>query len=138
MSPRRSRPPQLRAPVLERAENRPGVYRMLGATGLVLYVGKSSRIRTRLLSYFQSARKRRRRDRQSRIVRMAHAIEWEYCHDEFAALLRELRLIKQHRPRFNVALNVDEIPRGWIGVTGGAVPGLRLVLRSDDPQCAVL
>src|SRR5689334_13378236 len=108
-SPRRSRAPQLHAPVasddlrhvaygpapvavrrqlhervVAEVENRPGVYRMLGATGLVLYVGKSSRLRTRLLSYFQSARKRRRRDRQSRIVRMAHAIEWEYCHDEFA------------------------------------------------------
>ncbi|AHG89055.1 Excinuclease ABC C subunit domain protein [Gemmatirosa kalamazoonensis] len=162
-SPRRSRPPQLRAPVASddlrhvaygpapvavrrqlrarvaaEAENRPGVYRMLGATGLVLYVGKSSRLRTRLLSYFQSARKRRRRDRQSRIVRMAHAIEWEYCHDEFAALLRELRLIKQHRPRFNIAMNVDEIRRGWLGLTSGPVPGLRLVLRSDDPEAAVL
>lgn len=129
---------QLRAKVLAEAENRPGVYRVLGATGLVLYVGKSARVRTRLLSYFQAARKRRRRDRQARIVRMAHAIEWEYCHDEFAALLRELRLIKQHRPRFNVAMNVDEIPRGWIGITGGAVPGVRVVHRSDDPGAAVL
>jgi excinuclease UvrABC nuclease subunit len=129
---------QLRARIVAEAENRPGVYRMLGATGLVLYVGKSSRLRTRLLSYFQTARKRKRRDRQARIVRHAHAIEWEYCHDEFAALLRELRLIKQHRPRFNVTMNVDELPRGWIGVTGGPVPGLRLVQRSDDPEATVL
>src|SRR5690349_20948246 len=100
---------QLRARVVAEAENRPGVYRLLGATGLVLYVGKSSRLRTRLLSYFQAARKRKRRDRQARIIRHAHAVEWEYCHDEFAALLRELRLIKQHRPRFNVTMNVDEL-----------------------------
>ena len=39
---------QLRARVVAEAENRPGVYRLLGATGLVLYVGKSSRLRTRL------------------------------------------------------------------------------------------
>src|SRR5207249_2048728 len=68
---------QLRAQVVEQAENRPGVYRMLGTTGLVLYVGKSSRVRTRLLSYFQAARKRRRLDRQARILRMTLAIEWE-------------------------------------------------------------
>src|SRR5207237_7884201 len=90
MSPRRSRPPQLRAlvasddlrhvaygptpatvrkqlraRVIAEAENRPAVYRMLGATGLVLYVGKSRKLRARLLSYFQAARKRRRRDRQA-------------------------------------------------------------------------
>ena len=129
---------QLRARVVAEAENRPGVYRILGATGLVLYVGKSSRLRTRLLSYFQAARRRKRRDRQAKILRMAHAIEWEYCHDEFAALLRELRLIKQHRPRYNVAMNVDELPRGWIGLTAGPVPGLRLVQRSDDPEAVVL
>ncbi len=128
----------LRAHVVEHAENRPGVYRMLGATGLVLYVGKAKRVRTRLLSYFQSARRRSRRDKQARILRMAHAIEWDYTHDEFAALLHELRLIKRHRPRFNVSLNVDEAPRGWIGVTGGDVPGLRLVLRTDDPTATVL
>ena len=128
----------LRAHVVAYAENRPGVYRMLGATGLVLYVGKAKHLRTRLLSYLRAGRKNRRRDKQARILRMAHAVEWEYCHDEFAALLRELRLIKQHRPRFNGAMNVDEFPRGWIGLTGGDVPGLRVVLRSDDPDATVL
>jgi excinuclease UvrABC nuclease subunit len=128
----------LRAHVTANAENRPGVYRMLGATGLVLYVGKAKRLRTRLLSYLVAAKKNRRRDKQARILRMAHAVDWEYCHDEFAALLREFRLIKLHRPRFNVAMNVDEFPRGWVGLTGGDVPGLRVVLRSDDPEATVL
>jgi excinuclease ABC subunit C len=111
---------------------------MLGATGLVLYVGKAKRLRTRLLSYFRAAKKNRRRDKQARILRHAHALDWEYAHSEFAALLRELRLIKQHRPRFNVFMNMDEPPRGWIAVTHGPVPGLRVLLRTDDPEAAVL
>ena len=163
MPRRTSRPPQLRAPVAPEdirhaayaaapaaqrralrarvqaeCEDRPGVYRMLGATGLVLYVGKAKRLRTRLLSYFRAARKNRRRDKQARILRHAHALEWEYAHSEFAALLRELRLIKQYRPRFNVFMNMDEPPRGWIALTQGPVPGLRVVLRTDDPDAAVL
>jgi excinuclease ABC subunit C len=128
----------LRAHVRAEAEDRPGVYRMLGATGLVLYVGKSHRIRTRLLGYLRAGVKNRRRDKQARILRYAHAVEWDYCHSEFAALLRELRLIKQHRPRFNVALNVDEAPRGWLAVTGAPLPGLRVVLRTDDPAAESL
>ena len=128
----------LRARVRAEAEDRPGVYRMLGATGIVLYVGKSHRLRTRLLGYLRAGAKNRRRDKQARILRYAHAVEWEHCHSEFAALLRELRLIKQHRPRFNVALNVDEAPRGWLGLTGGPVPGLRVVLRTDDPDAESL
>ena len=128
----------LRAQVQADCRDLPGVYRMLGATGLVLYVGKAKRLRTRLLSYFRAARKGGRRDKQARILRHAHALEWEYAPDEFAALLREMRLIKRHRPRFNVIMNVDEAPRGWLMVTHGPVPALRMVQRTDDPEAAVL
>jgi excinuclease UvrABC nuclease subunit len=131
----------LLAEVKAGCEDRPGTYRMLGATGLVLYVGKAKRLRTRLLSYFRSAAKNRRRDKQARILRHAHALAWEYAPDEFAALLRELRLIKQHRPRFNVLMNTREAPRGWLALTGGGaghVPALRVVLRSDDPEAVVM
>lgn len=128
----------LRAQVQAECRDLPGVYRMLGATGLVLYVGKAKRLRTRLLSYFRAARQKRRRDKQARILRFAHALEWEYAPDEFAALLREMRLIKQHRPRFNVIMNVDEAPRGWLMLTHGPVPALRMVQRTDDPEAAVL
>lgn len=128
----------LLADVQARCEDRPGVYRMLGATGLVLYVGKAKRMRTRLLSYFRSAKKNRRRDKQARILRHAHALEWEYAPSEFAALLGELRLIKRHRPRFNVLMNTQAAPRGWLALTSGPVPALRVVLRSDAPDATVL
>ncbi len=111
---------------------------MLGATGIVIYVGKAKRLRPRLLSYFRAAQNNRRRDKQARILRHAHAIEWEYAHSEFAALLREMRLIKQYRPRFNILLNTDEAPRGWLALSGGSVPSLRMVLRSDAEDAPVL
>ena len=43
----------LRAHVKKHCEDRPGVYRMHTADGEVLYVGKSKRVRTRLMSYFR-------------------------------------------------------------------------------------
>src|SRR5438477_1184272 len=86
--------------VRESAKDRPGVYRMLSSDGEVVYVGKSKRVRTRLLSYFRCAFPE---EKGARIVREADRIEWEYTPSEFAALLEELRLIKLFRPRFNVA-----------------------------------
>lgn len=45
----------MRAAVRAGAANRPGIYRMLSADGEVVYVGKSKRLRSRLLSYFRCA-----------------------------------------------------------------------------------
>ena len=45
----------MRGVVREGAQDRPGVYRMLSPDGEVVYVGKSKRVRTRLLSYFRCA-----------------------------------------------------------------------------------
>jgi len=115
-------------------EPRPGVYRMLGRDGAVLYVGQSRHLRARPLSYFRA----RGRDRQARILRHAFAIEWEYAPDAFAALLAELRLIKRHRPPFNCEDVADEWPRAYVALTGGAAPALRVVRRTDDPDAAGL
>src|SRR4051812_47427862 len=45
----------LRDEVRRGAVQRAGVYRMLAADGEILYVGKSRRLRTRLLGYFRAA-----------------------------------------------------------------------------------
>ncbi|MBL0938759.1 MAG: GIY-YIG nuclease family protein [Gemmatimonadaceae bacterium] len=126
---------QLRTLVREGVENRPGVYRMIGPTGTVIYVGQSRVLRTRLLSYFRA---KGRRNKAARILRHAFHIEWEYTNTEFGALLRELRLIKQHRPHFNSMMVADDWPRAYVAITGGPVPGVRVVPRSDDPQATAL
>lgn len=125
----------MREMVRATCENRPGVYRMLGPTGNVLYVGQSRVLRTRLLSYFRA---KGRGNKAARILRHAFHIEWEFAHTEFAALLRELRLIKQYRPRFNRMMVTDDWPRGYVALTGGAVPGLRVVPRSDHPSAIAM
>ncbi|TWT67256.1 GIY-YIG nuclease family protein [Allorhodopirellula solitaria] len=77
----------------------PGVYGMFDRTGELIYVGKSSSLRNRLLSYFgQSAAG----EKAGRIIENARAIEWETQPSDFAAQLRELELIRRFIPRFNV------------------------------------
>jgi excinuclease ABC subunit C len=108
---------------------------MIGESGIVLYVGKGRRLRTRLLSYFRA---RGRRNKQARILRHAFRIEWDYTPNEFSALLGELRLIKQYRPAFNATYVDDEWPRAWIAITGGPVPAIRILPRTDDPSAVAL
>jgi len=93
---------RLRQRVRALAENRPGVYRMLSSHGRVLYVGKARRLRARLLTYFRGGDGN---EKAARILEAAHDIRWDYAPSEFAALLGELRLIRQHRPPYNVQMN---------------------------------
>lgn len=103
------------------AQDRPGTYRFLGSEGEVLYVGKSKQLRTRLLSYFRAAWPE---EKGARILWRAARIEWEYHPSEFASLLRELRLIKQLRPRYNWMMKRDARHYCFVKLTPGVAPKL--------------
>jgi excinuclease ABC subunit C len=117
----------LREQVRAGARNLPGTYRMLGGSGEILYVGKSKQVRSRLLSYFRA----KEGEKPERILREAHALEWEYTPSEFAALLRELELIKRFRPRFNVQLKRDG-RYSFLKLSPGAAPKLFVVRGVSD------
>ena len=124
---------RLRGEVRAGCDDRPGVYRMHAAGGEVVYVGKSKRLRTRLLSYFRASFPR---DKSARIVREAARIDWEYTPSEFAALLLEMRLIKRFRPRLNVAMKRDDRHFAFIKVTRGPAPKLLVVRAASDDAAA--
>jgi excinuclease ABC subunit C len=115
----------LRKLVRQGAEDRPGVYRMVSEGGEVVYVGKSKRVRSRLLSYFRAAFPE---EKGARIVREAAAIEWTYVPSEFGALLEELRQIKRLRPRFNFAMKRDARNYAFVAISREPAPRL-VVLR---------
>jgi len=124
----------MRAIVRAGAADRPGIYRMLSSSGEVVYVGKSKRVRTRLLSYFRCAYPE---EKGARILREAVAIEWEYTPSEFAALLQELKLIKRFRPRLNYAMKRDRTHYAFIKITRGAAPRLMVVRGPSGEDAAV-
>jgi len=84
---------------------RPGVYRMLGAGGEILYVGKAHSLKSRVASYFQPS------NVQPKVVALiakTAAMEVTITNSDIEALLLELNLIKKHRPRFNIILRDDK------------------------------
>jgi excinuclease ABC subunit C len=103
------------------------VYRMLAPDGEVLYVGKSKRLRSRLLSYFRA----KRGEKQHRIADAAASLEWEYLPSEFAALLRELATIKRLRPRMNVQHRRDG-RYSFLKLVPGPAPRLMVAPRVGD------
>jgi excinuclease ABC subunit C len=111
----------LRELVKASTQDRPGTYRFMGSEGEVLYVGKSKQLRTRLLSYFRAEWPH---DKGARILWRAATIEWEYQPSEFASLLRELRLIKQLRPRYNWMMKRDARHYCFVKLTTGRAPKL--------------
>jgi len=117
----------LREIVRRDAENRPGVYRMVGMSGLVIYVGKSKRVRTRLMGYFRAPDG----EKAWRIIREASSVEWEYAPSEFASLLLELQMIKRYRPRHNVRHKRDGL-YSFLKISAGPAPKIFVVRRVID------
>lgn len=102
---------------------------MVAETGVVLYVGKSKQLRTRLMGYLRA----KSEEKAWRIIREARRVEWEYVPSEFASLLRELELIKKFRPPYNVHRKRDGL-YSFLKLTPGGAPTLNVVRRvSESP-----
>jgi len=92
----------------------PGVYRMLGEDGQVLYVGKARSIKKRLLSYTAP---QRQSNRIARMIAETASMVFVTVESEAESLLLEANLIKQMKPRYNVLLR-DDKSFPYILVTG--------------------
>ena len=83
----------------------PGIYKMLGKDGELLYVGKAKNLKNRISSYFV---KTIEHPKTQALVSRIYDIETLVVRSETEALLLEQNLIKQHRPPYNVMLRDDK------------------------------
>ncbi len=101
----------------------PGVYVFQDAQGTPLYVGTSRRIRTRVRSYFTASEQRRR---MAEMVRIAERVVPIVCATVLEARVRELRLIAEHKPRYNQRSRRPEA-QIWLKLTVEPAPRLAQV-----------
>ena len=127
----------------DKLPNTPGVYIFRDAQGRALYIGTSRNVRTRVRSYFTASELR---TRMAEMVSIAERIDVVPCAHSLEAEVRELRLIAEHKPRYNrrsrfperaiwIKLTVEPFPRlsqvGWSAMT---VPPTSVPLARRDRQ----
>ena len=84
---------------------RPGVYRMVGEAGNVLYVGKARNLKARVTAYFRASGLTAK---TMALVAKVRDIQVTVTSSETEALLLEQSLIKAERPPYNVVLRDDK------------------------------
>ncbi len=112
----------------------PGVYLFRDARGTVLYVGKSRDVRARVRTYFTASEMR---SRMAEMVGLAERVDPIVCAGDLEAQVRELRLIAEHRPRYNRRSKFpDKV--SWVKLTAEAFPRLSLVRRVSGDGASYL
>ena len=112
----------------------PGVYLFRDDAARVLYVGTSRDLRTRVRSYFTASETR---SRMGEMVGIATAVDGIECATALEAEVRELRLIAEHKPRYNRRSRFPEKVH-FIKLTREPWPRLSLVRRVLDDDADYL
>jgi len=102
----------------------PGVYLHKDVNGVVLYIGKAKNLRARTAHYFgkEALVDPRTRD----LIPLIADIDYIPCENEVDALMREARLIKDLRPRFNKDLK-----------DGKSFPYIQIRTREEFPRVEI-
>jgi hypothetical protein len=123
---------------VESAPEGSGIYRFLGEGGALLYVGKAVSLRRRLASYFRPLPPEP--TKREELLRAIRRFEVTPLPSELEALLRESRAIREHRPPWNVQVEVHDLetsPPGWwwplVFLAPGTDPGLASVFLLTGP-----
>src|SRR4051794_32006565 len=118
----------------EHLPHAPGVYLFRDERGRVLYIGTSRDLRSRVRSYFTASETR---SRMGEMVGLATRVEGIECATPLEAEVRELRLIAQHKPRYNRRSRFPEKVH-WLKLTNEPWPRLSLVRRVIDDDADYL
>ncbi|MBF4160552.1 DEDD exonuclease domain-containing protein [Nocardioides acrostichi] len=118
----------------EQVPHAPGVYLFRDSSSRVLYVGTSRDLRARVRSYFTASETR---SRMGEMVGLAERVDAIECATPLEAAVRELRLIAEHKPRYNRRSRFPE-KMHFVKLTHEPWPRLSLVPRVLDDDADYL
>ena len=95
-----------------------GVYIMKDASGEIIYVGKSKKLKNRVTSYFTGTPNSYK---TAKMVSLVRDFDYILCDTEIEALTLENTLIKKHSPKYNIKLK-DAKSYPYIKVTREEYP----------------
>ena len=104
---------------------KPGVYKMLDASGEVIYVGKAKILKNRVRQYFQASK-----NHSPKVLAMvSHIADFEtiVVGSETEALSLESNLIKAFQPKYNILLKDDK-----------HFPYFRIDMKQDFPRIEIV
>lgn len=103
-----------------------GVYMYRDAREEIIYVGKAKNLRNRVGSYFSL----KLEPKTARMVSLAKTLNYIPVESEFEALLLEAKLVRKHRPKYNIELRDDKSPL-YIGITKEDLPRIILLRQRE-------
>lgn len=104
--------------------NEPGSYQMKDRSGEIIYVGKAKNLHNRVNQYFVGAHD----FKTTKMVSNIEDFDFVVTRSEKEALVLEINLIKQYRPKYNIQF-IDDSSYPYIKLTREAYP--RLVIARD-------
>lgn len=104
---------------LKSLPQKPGVYLFKDKFGAIIYIGKARSLRRRVASYFKKSPELK----TSILLGKLSKIDYIVTGSELDALVLESELIKEYKPRYNVALRDDK-----------AYPFLKLTVNEEWPR----
>jgi DNA polymerase-3 subunit epsilon len=113
-------PPGVPAGLVDDLPEAPGVYRLFGGDGTLLYVGKANNLRERVLDHFRG-----NDEKSLRLAAQTREVTWTVTAGELGALLLEAREIRERQPLYNKQLRGAGSRYSWLFDEGHAP---RLVL----------
>ena len=109
---------------------KPGVYIFKDSKGKILYIGKAKALKKRVSSYFT----KKHYDKTKYLVAMIKSLQVFITDNEVEALILEARLIRQHKPKYNIALK-DGVRYAYLKLTNEQFPRL-LTVRKREKDAA--
>lgn len=100
----------------------PGCYLMKDEKGTIIYVGKAIKLKNRVSSYFVGAHN----FKTTKLVSLIRDFDYIVTSTEKEALILEINLIKQYRPRFNIMF-MDDKSYPYLKLTHESYPRLKVV-----------